>query len=275
MKTRHNALLVSLAIMMTIVAPVTEAAQAPTVTINEIKTNWRRYDGRLVRVRGQLDNCFGGIYGIGCTLCPEQLTTFAENACLSLDLAAEPDAPRFDQQRSMRVVSAMQETYRFATVSIEARLDTTYLLDQNGKTVRPDPALFFDGAPSNLQDAGVLQVHSRKSARDGLNHGGTPMTLANPEEREPMLAAFAAVYPEDRTFKREAFAIESTPAVLELRQRGDPHIPDGVVCMCYADDCQDRWPRLLFYGMKSPANPFRCWTLQKIDGQWRLLLSWD
>ena len=90
-----------------------------------------------------------------------------------------------------------------------------------------------------------------------------------------MLAAFAVVYPPDRIYKREAFAIELSQADLQDRQSGDPYIPDGAICMCVTDDCQNLWPTRWFYGMKSPANPFRCWTLQKIDGQWRLLLSWD
>ena len=273
--TRSKLALLGLALMFSVWPLVAEAAQPTLVTVDQIKTNWQRYDGRLVTVRGQLDNCFNGIYGIGCMLCPEQMTTWEPNDCLSLEFASEVAPPRVDQQRSMRVVSVQQETYRFATVTVEALLDATWLTDRSGNSVKPDPPLFHDGAPPNLRDARVLQVHTRKSARDGLGPSGAPLTLASPQEREAMLAAFAVVYPPDRIYTREAFAIELSQADLQDRQSGDPYIPDGAICMCVTDDCQNLWPTRWFLGMKSPANPFRCWTLQKIDGQWRLLLSWD
>lgn len=262
--------LVSLTAGFVAVAPVAEAAQSPLLTVSELKTNWRRYDGRTIRVRGQLDNCFNGIYGIGCMLCPEQMTTANPNRCVSLELALEPDRPRVDQQRSMRVVSVLQETYRFATVTVDAHFDATFLLDQNGDPVKPLPYLTSDGLPPNLVDAHVLQVHARKTARDGLVLGGQQLTPALPEEREAMLAVLAADYPDNGFYKKEVFALALSPEALELQQSSTPFFPDGIGCLCLTENCEGLWPTRWFFGMKSPANPFRCWSMEKVDGRWRV-----
>lgn len=270
---RRRRRLMALTAMFVAHAVVAEAAQSASVTVNDIKTNWGRYDGRIIRVRGQLDTCFNGIYGLGCMLCPEQMTTVDPNRCVSLEFAMEPTT--LDHQAPLRVVSHIQETYRFATVTVEAQFDATFLFDENGNPVKPLPYLTADGSPPNLFDAHVVQVHARKSARDGLVlYGAEQLSPALSEERSVMLAALAASNPDDGFSKREVFAIPPSPSILERRQIGDPTVPDGAGCMCLTEDCQGQWPTRWFLGMKSPANSFRCWAMQKVDGGWRVLV-WD
>src|SRR5215831_19501219 len=63
-----------------ILPKMAEGAQAPRVTIQELKKNWKRYDGKTVRLRGRLNTCSGS----DCYICLEDITpeTYDERSML-------------------------------------------------------------------------------------------------------------------------------------------------------------------------------------------------
>lgn len=253
-------------------SPFAEAAQAPRVTIQELKKNWKRYDGKTVQVHGQFDAC-NDTFGAGCVLCPEEMTDFDWNHCLSLSFLRESALQ--EPSALFASTSLMRELYRFATVTIEARLDSTSLYDENGDAVKPELAnAISDGGYPNLAEARVLHVDSRKTARNGLVSGESDQISAViPQERDAMMTAFAAVYPDEGIFKREVFAVQLSRSSIERRQTGDPYIADGIACVNVSRQTETVWPTRWFMGMKSPANPFRCWGMQKREGAWRVLVD--
>jgi hypothetical protein len=232
---------------------IAEAAQASRVTIQELKKNWNRYNGKTVQVRGQIDGC--GTFD-ACQICPEDMTnaTFDSIKCLLIAFVPDVNRSALDLQTNF----LMQEAHRFATVTVIAHF--------NGTCLGPD-VLCNDG-PADLNDARVLEIHSRKSAVDGLL-GGRPLGRLMPvllDERAEMLAEFTAVLPLYSGSPSEVFR-----ANLEDDLKDNPDLPNGVVCVCLERSCEGHWPTQLIERINSPANPFHCWMMIKKESGWRVL----
>lgn len=243
---------------------IAEAAQAPRLTISELRRNWQRYDGRTIQIRGQIDNC-----NARCSICPEDMTTatYDNNLCLTLEFGLEESRGKFvDNQANL----AMQVAFRFATVTVQARLSSRCLFDEKGMPVT-NSVCVFDSPTPNLQTAGVLQIHTRKSARDGLaEYVFGPLMPAAPEDRQAMLAEFNRVVWGDYATP-EMFTAQLPVGVISDRQRDYVYVGDGLGCVCLDDSCEGRWPTRLFPGMNSAGNPFHCWQMIKTEMGWRVV----
>jgi hypothetical protein len=237
------------------------AAQTQRPALDEILKNPKRYDGRIVRLRGQIDNCH-----TLCGLCPEAMTAnrYDASRCISIGFGTEAWDGKLTAYRAGR---AFADVYRFATVTIEARFSSACLAEGN------TGACILDSRPPNLREARVLAVHARKSARDGLaDEVLAPVVNASPEEREAMLAALNNVVPGDRGLP-EVFVADPPDNI--LAELGSDVADAGLGCVCLDGDCADRWPARLFTGMESAGNPFRCWEMLKTDKGWRVIPDSD
>ena len=238
-----------------------DAAQAPRVTIHELKTNWKRYDGRTVQLRGQIDQC-----DFECFLCPEDIVgpKYDSNRYILMAFEHQHEAQGLAPDRVAGRL--MAHLYRFATVTMTAKFSSLCFVGEDGNFVGD---VFCTDGPANLDEAVVLEVHSRKSPELGLNHEdeGT-LSPALPSEQDAMLAEFKSVVwfgiPK-------MFSVELPELQAENKRRGDPYVVDGVGCICLKFDCEGRWPTRLMDGMNAVGNPFYCWKMQKKDSGWRVL----
>jgi hypothetical protein len=135
-----------------------DAAEAPRVSILDLKRNPSLYEQRVVRVQGQFDQCAGAT----CNLCPVEMTkaTLNENQCLPLGFRSENGS-----SPEGNFPPLMHRLYRFSTVTLEATFTSLCLRDENAN---PLSDVLCTGWPANLYSPRILEVHSRKSASDGL-----------------------------------------------------------------------------------------------------------
>jgi hypothetical protein len=254
--------------LVTFMVMTTGAAASLTneVTIHELKQNWRHYDGKKVQLRGQLDRCVGTWR---CNICPEEMTrqSYNWNLCIPVSFGHQhkQNTDFLDEQTDY----LMQRLYRFATVTIEAKFSALCLWDEKGNQV--GGVICTDG-PANLDEARILQVHSRKTAQDGLIDPDEVKGLLKPAvgaDREEMFREFQSVVWYGH--EMEMFKVQLNEGDIQNKKRGDQHIVDGVGCVCLAESCEGQWPREAYFGMNSPANPFICWLMQKKERGWRLI----
>jgi len=62
----------------------------------------------------------------------------------------------------------------------------------------------------------------------------------------------------------KAFLLSPADPV-DLRVEGQ-----GVVCRCLEEKCAGRWPTMEGHLLRSPANPYQCDAMFKLNGRWRL-----
>jgi hypothetical protein len=259
-KTAFQSLVVGLALIVSALPNVSEAAQSPTLTISQLKQNWQRYDGRTVQLRGQFGGC-----GAVCDFCPLGMTnaTYDPFRCIQLFFGRQNSDPT---ERVVHILTG--QVYRFAEVTIEARFNAVCLLDEMGHFVG-DMAC-TDG-PANLDNVRVLTVHARRPIPNVV-FGGTPEPLvpAPPAERDAMLAEYRAINPTDLPWPVEMFLVQypkEEPGTIP-DPYPDPQRPDGLGCMCLTDLCEGRWPKMLLVG---PADPYQCWFMRKTANGWRVM----
>jgi hypothetical protein len=253
-----------LAVFVVSLPAVAEAAQAPHVSIQDLRKNWQRYDGKSVQVRGQIDNC-----NTRCAICPEDMTsaTYDNNRCLSLDFGGEDSHGKLVANQANL---AMQVAFRFATVTVQARLNSQCLFDETGKPVTKAVCI-FDTPAANLGGGRVLQIHARKSARDGLAvYVFGPLVPAAVADRDAMLEEFNAVVWGDYATP-EMFTAQLPVGIISDKRRDYVYVGDGMGCVCLDDSCEGRWPTRLFPGMDSAGNPFHCWQMVKTEKGWRVV----
>jgi len=192
--------------------PPASAAEAPNLTIEQVIQEGDRYQGQMVRIRGQSDNCYGE-----CALCPEGTTTdnFRRATCLSLVIG--------EAQLSSTVHDLMKTMYRFAVVTIEARFTSGCIYGPGGRILYAGPrsaAVYNESTgkqhivcfnhlrPSDLSEARIIQVHARKTVFNGLIDPQwiwDELVPADSGERDAVLAewdrAAGTAYPEVFTVK--------------------------------------------------------------------------
>ncbi len=223
------------------------------VTLKELLANHATYNGKLVRVRGQIDNCIG----FTCNLCEQEMTRESRSGtCVGLTLSGFADKQDSSYDR---VSGFMADAFRFASVTLDARVDD--LCYRDDVTCTDSIGL--------LSDARVQVVHARKTAKDGLfdpfyDYGSlTPPTA---EDSNAMIAELQSHIPED--YAANELAVFRIPDDGDMKDYGL-----GCVCRLEAGGCAEKWPDRYFGGFDSPANPFECYELQKRGGIWRLLVS--
>jgi hypothetical protein len=238
---------------MTILAlqiPSVALAEATPVTIAQLLSDPGHYRNAQVIVRGQIDNCIA----LSCNLCPEEMTTdsFDYTRCVVLEF------DNFSGSRDdVETPGVMEQAFRFATVTITAEFDPSMLL----REVIPG------GRGIGLVDARVQQVHSRRSARNGLVGIYDYGKLVEPPPGE--IGAMREAFLRDgaQNFGKLQTAIFWVD-VGSGEQPAEKIEASGLACVCIRYICAGQWPKRLFSGFESPANPFQCDLLVKKGGKW-------
>jgi hypothetical protein len=193
--------------------------------------------------------------------------TYNNNRCLSLEFGPEESRGTLvDNQANV----AMHVAFRFATITVQARFNAQCLFDEMGMPVSKSVCIFDNPTP-NLRAGQVLQVHARKSARDGIaGYLFGPLTAASAEDRKAMTDEFKRVVWGDYATP-EMLTAQLPVGIISDRRRGYTYVGDGMACVCLDDSCEGRWPTRLFPGMNSAGNPFHCWQMIKTANGWRVV----
>ena len=245
------------AVLLLILGDSSVLAEQPLkVTFSDLVQHPDRYNGKTIRIVGQVDNCFG----FGCNLCPSDMKVFG-SGCLGLEFSG------FTQDMAGRRTSQLMErTFRFATVELEAVFDPACLESYQKmlEAKNPDRVVVCTDRATVLKDARVIEVRARKSALDGLVSGYNfgKIVPAPDGDATPMLAEISSWRGSNPNGQFKAFLIAD--GSLEDQRR-----TLGVACVCAEETCDRRWPTRWFGGFESPANPFVCSFMEKVGGSWR------
>lgn len=254
-------------------APAAAAHRPRPVTIAQLIDDPDRYAMQTVRIRGQVDNCIS----FTCGLCPETMTreTLDAKQCLPLSFHGFPNEDNYDlaDRATIPTAERMEETFRFATVTLDAFFDPTCMTNKDySHTPPPKPnqeeIVTCSDRGTVLEMARVVTVHSRKSAFDGLVTGydAGPLGVAEPADAAAMQAAFFSAYRSGADDEVRAFVLTSKKGYFDTS-----FDKQGLVCVCRKEECAGRWPSRYFAGFESPANPFLCRDLAEMKGVWTLL----
>jgi hypothetical protein len=249
----------------------TSASAERPLTIDYIRAHIAALQGHTVTARGQMDEC----ESLVCEICTEQLTKDADRTCLGVSLASLDAPPRRGEDwpaAAARSARLMEDAYRFATITITAKVDASCELgfdpaDRRGPHGR-DQIVCTDRATS-LRLARVISVDTRRSATQGLWHRylGEALSLASPEERAEVLREYDRLDPatqnqqvSDRSVLRDGSDLASDMKVEAV----------DWVCICLEDSCAGRWPTHAGQIIDSPANPYHCVGAIRSNGVWRI-----
>jgi hypothetical protein len=213
-----------------------------SATIAQVLKSPNMYDKKIVRLEGQIDNCFG----FTCNLCPEEMTgaSFDIKKCLGVSFYGFSGVDRL-----------MERAFRFAVVKLDARFDPSCLEDK---------VICLDRV-SELFDARVVEVRSRHSASDGIVswHDEGNLVPATPIDEQGMKTELDAMgSPPDPALKSgmHYFILDDQTGRRKT----------GLACICREQTCEGRWPTRLFWGFNSIGNPFSCSLMEKFDAGWRI-----
>lgn len=245
------------AIALAIAAGSCATALAPAVvapmTVAYVEQHIRELHGQTVRMRGEMNNCTS----LTCSICDGQRE---EDACLGISLHADSDDARY----------LVEELYRFATITIDARIDGSCELGYDpdmppSNDPDRDVVVVCTDRASSVEDARVIRVDARKPATDGRfdMYEGEPLTVAPSEELDAVL----------RLGKDGGWFYEEDQDRNLWRLFADPEpLTDGasfILCRCAEDDCTDRWPAMSGRATtRSPANPYYCQYVSRIGEAW-------
>jgi hypothetical protein len=221
-------------------APV---AGPPLATLDAIRAAPDAYDGKWVRLRGQVDQCFR----FSCALCPEEATPAHPERARCLAIGFDRQAGGAD-----RFGFNFDPVYRYATVDLVARFDKACLAGP------------CSDRATLLRDARVLDVIGRRRSADGLRAG----------DREPLADPPAAA--AARLLDEIGYEVPP-PGTDHARYRvfagaEDPAIERGaIVCRAFGRDDEpgtwpDDWTAALF--APSTEDRFKCHLLRKVRGHW-------
>lgn len=239
---------------------IASGAQAvPAVTIAQLVQQPYRYADQTVRVTGEVDNCVSSFY---CALCPPHRVAGDGQICVGLAFSGFSD-----DEAGGQTVLLMEETFRFATVEMEAKFEPGCLESYQAmeRKRHPDVVIVCTDNATVLLDARVTKVISRKSVLDGLQGPHLHDLAAPPDSELKAMEAEASYWGEKGDTDAHKLFVISAPPPVETWQAW------GVECVCRAGDCAGRWPTRWGDGFDSPANPFACDLMIKKNGVWRLV----
>ncbi len=234
-------------------------ANPPTVTLKELQASPERFINKVVRLRGQINSCFAW----GCGICD----TEGARICAGFEFAADIAAAE-DRSAVARAERYQERQYRFAEVTLEAKLDPQCLANFLQKDRLSDGTqlgLCTDSAPA-LTGAHVVTVHARKSGRayeESQPSQDPILPPASDTARQAMLSAFQPLF---------SWSGGQQVAVYQASDRsGDADF--GFGCVCRENDCDGKWPQSANAALDSPANPYFCVQMQKENGVWQVALG--
>jgi hypothetical protein len=158
--------------------------------------------------------------------------------------------------------------YRFATVTVEADFSSSCLSDEQGRSI--GDVVCGDG-PANLDNAQILGVNNRRTASEGSVDKEDVRELLPPETKQEASAIATEFGAVVSWGEPKVFLVRLTPNDVHNLQVSDEGIVEGLGCICLVDRCDGKWPITYFPFMNSPANPWRCWAMQKKANGWRVL----
>ncbi len=255
--------------------PVVEARIADVIADPEL------YGDRTLRIRGQVDSC----YGFVCSICPEEMTpeTAEGDKCLRIsfdDFMAEADRGRdSDIEYVPSPWRDVEALFRFSIVTGEGRFDPSCL---TGRPWPPEPhagaASSDDMVPEVLcmdrattwRGVQVRAVHRRLPSNEGLVFGSGKGRLT--PASEPVSTSVKSAY---RTYlgligadEEDALAV-FIPEFQDLRPATASE--EARLCVCLKESCEGEWPRRdLSTWARTPNDPYVCYVALKTDGVWRV-----
>jgi hypothetical protein len=223
-------------------------------SIAELRAHPDKYAGQTVRIAGKLTECAGW----ECSICPEEMTsaTADPKGCLPLSFRPLMEGTGFG-------ADAVEQVFRFASVTVEGKFDPTCLRT---------PCL---DRQSVLHEVEVVTTRQRRKSRLGLWLGDrTPLVPLGKADAEAVVAAaYRAGFPEGSS--RE----EKDPEMAALLREFDPlirafgisgHRDTAVVCWAPSFAGTDMWPDSVEGALAAQSidDHYRCNEVRKLEGDW-------
>jgi hypothetical protein len=233
-------------------ATVPAPAEPAPMTVAYVKHHMRQLHGQTIRMSGEMNNCTS----LTCSICdgPEE-----EDVCLGVSLNADSDDARY----------VVEELYRFAVITIDARIDGACELGYDpdlppSKDPDRDVVAVCTDRASSVEDARVVSVDARKPASLGRfdMYKGDPLQEADPYALKK-IETFLSTLPWIDDLEE-----------LQLKLFVDPQPREGApesyyLCECLEDSCVGRWPTWSGHAdTRSPANPYVCRHISRIGDNW-------
>lgn len=244
------------------------------VRIADVIAEPERYGGQTLRIRGQIDACYGYV----CSICPEDMTleTLADEQCLRMSFDGFADEESWsaeDTRYAPSVRGAMEEAFRYSVLTGEGTFDPSCL------THRPWPpepdAAFVDEVlcmdrATTWRGVQVKAVHRRIMSNDGLifgSHKGR-LTEAPEEVSGQVKMAYQTYLPFSDAGHGGALKV-FLPEFPVLGSEGGVEDEEARLCVCLKDDCEGDWPRHDISVWAHTVNdPYVCHAALKVDGVW-------
>lgn len=234
----------------------------PPMTVAYVKQHIGDLHGRTIRMRGEVNECMS----LTCKICDDPAE---EDVCLGLDLFADSQAASY----------LVEELYRFATITIDARIDASC-------EVRYDPDVFRSKSESDkaaatqherqtftvctdrassVMDARVIRVDARKAATQGRfdRYTGEALSEASTEQLGHVKAFLNQLpwHDEDDDTQLKLF-VDPEPLETGIAEQ-------YILCECLEDNCTGRWPTMTHHAStRTPANPYRCAYFTRVGEMW-------
>ena len=215
-------------------------ATVQTATLEELRTHRQAFAGRMVRVAGQLDQC----WNTECSLCPLEATP--QNPlrlrCLAIDF------DRFAGGEDNRGAGReMEAAFRYADIIVTAKFDPACL---------DGPCL---DRGSVLMDARVEHVTRRRRSRDGLGNGE--------ESLLPAPTGVASVIEE--LVSPTGFQVPHHPVRIFTTASDPKAVHSAVACVSETPE----WPTTYLGAIaaRSTEDYYRCWRATNDSGRWRVV----
>lgn len=244
--------------------PVVEARIADVIADPE------RYGGQTLRIRGQVDAC----YGFVCSICPEEMTpeTAEGDRCLRMgfdDFEVRDDVEARNLGYWQSAVRLMEEGFRFSVVTAEGRFDPSCLPPPTKADVLEEIVVCTDRA-TTFRDARVSRVHRRLASNDGL-------VFDRRRDAALIVASQAVAAEAEAAYRDYVLTFDADPdwKPIAIFQTENPSLGDAAreawACVCRIDHCSDVWPRREISLWARTANdPYFCYFALAEDGAWRI-----
>lgn len=222
---------------------VSTAASPVATTADSIRARPAEFDGKWVRLRGQIDQCTN----FDCSICPEEAIPADPQAerCLRLD---------WDRQRGSNQERGadFDPIYRYATVDLVARFNIACFR-----------GICTDRSPA-LVDARVVAVLKRRTSAEGLVGRRHINRMVQPPE--------ASAAPLIALMSRRRSPGPSGPYYRVFAAPSDPNIErSAIVCRSVGDpSTPGTWPtdQISALFARSTEDRFKCFFAQRSDGRW-------
>lgn len=249
--------------------------------IADVIADPERYGGQTLRIRGQVDACYGYV----CSICPEEMTpgTAENEKCLRMSFdgfMSEEDQAREDEGEYVPAPwREIEETFRFSVLTGEGEFDPSCLTNRPWP---PEPAVQAPAGEEMMPEivcmdrattwrgVQVRAVHRRLPSNDGLVFGRNRGSLAvAPDDTSTAVQAdyrrYLALIGSDDEEQLAVFMPEHSNFRPEAKDE------EARLCVCLKASCEADWPRRdISTWARTPNDPYVCHVALKTDGVWRV-----